>query len=258
MADIIQLRRDTETNWTVENPTPSQGELCWEINTNKFKIGDGATAWASLPYLFEFENYVQKSVKTRVLGISITEPVDPNEGDWYISSVDGHYYKYEDSDWVDEGLPSSGDRVIDLNDAQEDIYEYDISWIEQSVSDYAIVVVEIDGFNINPTLWIYDGSSWTRSYNTYIEHVLESEDDYYSELTRDSFGRVTNEDVWETASKLVKKTETTITRTGAFVSSEVKSIYDPTGTYIISNITKTITRDSFNRVSSVTNTREDT
>lgn len=46
----IQLRRDTATNWTTNNPTPASGEPCFETDTGKFKIGDGITAYNDLPY----------------------------------------------------------------------------------------------------------------------------------------------------------------------------------------------------------------
>jgi len=50
MAIQIQLRRDTAANWTNNNPTLAEGELGSETDTDKFKIGDGATAWTSLAY----------------------------------------------------------------------------------------------------------------------------------------------------------------------------------------------------------------
>ena len=50
MAVRIQLRRDTAANWTSGNPTLTQGEVGFETNTGKFKIGDGSTAWNSLGY----------------------------------------------------------------------------------------------------------------------------------------------------------------------------------------------------------------
>lgn len=46
----MQQRRDTAANWTANNPTLSAGEIGFETNTGKFKIGDGATAWNSLAY----------------------------------------------------------------------------------------------------------------------------------------------------------------------------------------------------------------
>lgn len=53
MATKIQLRRDTAANWTSANPTLSQGELGYETDTDKVKIGDGTTAWTSLGYLID-------------------------------------------------------------------------------------------------------------------------------------------------------------------------------------------------------------
>jgi hypothetical protein len=52
MANKIQFRRDTASNWTSANPTLSQGELGFETDTNKFKVGTGSTAWNSLSYTF--------------------------------------------------------------------------------------------------------------------------------------------------------------------------------------------------------------
>lgn len=46
----IQLRRDTSSNWTSEDPVLLAGEMGFETNTSKFKFGDGSTAWSSLPY----------------------------------------------------------------------------------------------------------------------------------------------------------------------------------------------------------------
>ena len=46
----IQLRRDTATNWTANNPTPASGEPCYETDTGRFKIGDGVTTYNNLPY----------------------------------------------------------------------------------------------------------------------------------------------------------------------------------------------------------------
>jgi hypothetical protein len=46
----IQFRRGTATQWTSADPTLSAGELGLETDTQKFKIGDGSTAWSSLAY----------------------------------------------------------------------------------------------------------------------------------------------------------------------------------------------------------------
>jgi hypothetical protein len=47
---IIQHKRGISTNWTSSNPTLAVGEIGYETNTGKFKIGDGASAWSALPY----------------------------------------------------------------------------------------------------------------------------------------------------------------------------------------------------------------
>ena len=46
----ILHRRDTAANWTTANPTLSAGEIGFETDTLKFKIGNGSTAWTSLTY----------------------------------------------------------------------------------------------------------------------------------------------------------------------------------------------------------------
>jgi hypothetical protein len=50
MANKIQVRRDTAANWTSTNPTLSQGEIGFETDTYKIKIGNGSSAWAALAY----------------------------------------------------------------------------------------------------------------------------------------------------------------------------------------------------------------
>ena len=50
MAVQIQLRRDTAANWTSADPTLAAGEFAIETDTDKYKIGDGSTAWTSLGY----------------------------------------------------------------------------------------------------------------------------------------------------------------------------------------------------------------
>ena len=50
MAIQIQLRRGTAAAWTAANPTLAVGELVIETDTDKYKIGDGSTAWTSLGY----------------------------------------------------------------------------------------------------------------------------------------------------------------------------------------------------------------
>lgn len=47
----VQQRRDTAANWTAANPVLLAGEVGWETDTGKAKLGDGTTVWASLAYI---------------------------------------------------------------------------------------------------------------------------------------------------------------------------------------------------------------
>ena len=64
MASIIQIRRDTASNWTSANPTLAQGELGIETDTLKVKAGDGTTAWTSASYLIDTGGYAAYSDTT--------------------------------------------------------------------------------------------------------------------------------------------------------------------------------------------------
>lgn len=51
MATKIQLRRDTESNWSTSNPILAEGEIGISTDKNNFKIGNGVLSWVSLKYL---------------------------------------------------------------------------------------------------------------------------------------------------------------------------------------------------------------
>lgn len=58
----IIMRNDTAENWTTKNPTLSKGEFGVENDTNKFKIGDGTTAWADLDYAGADESVIKSII----------------------------------------------------------------------------------------------------------------------------------------------------------------------------------------------------
>lgn len=51
----IVIRNDTTAAWEAANPVLLKGEMGIEYDTNKFKIGDGVTAWNSLGYAPEID-----------------------------------------------------------------------------------------------------------------------------------------------------------------------------------------------------------
>jgi hypothetical protein len=56
MATRMQQRRGTETQWTTANPILNIGEIGFESDTNKFKIGDGVNHWDDLPYFLDADS----------------------------------------------------------------------------------------------------------------------------------------------------------------------------------------------------------
>ena len=51
MANRLQLRRGMLDQWVLYNPLLAEGELAIELDTNKFKIGNGIDNWNDLPYV---------------------------------------------------------------------------------------------------------------------------------------------------------------------------------------------------------------
>jgi len=47
---VIKIRGDTAANWTSANPVLAAREVGLELDTRKYKVGDGTTAWSSLTY----------------------------------------------------------------------------------------------------------------------------------------------------------------------------------------------------------------
>jgi len=69
----MQQRRDTAAGWTSANPTLLQGELGFETDTKKVKIGDGSTAWSGLAYYAGFSISAYPLAAADIASNAITE-----------------------------------------------------------------------------------------------------------------------------------------------------------------------------------------
>ena len=73
MSTRMQQRRGTSEQWTSVNPVLAEGELGWESDTNKIKMGDGVNNWNSLAYFVD-EDAVAGSlgdyVEVALLGVA--------------------------------------------------------------------------------------------------------------------------------------------------------------------------------------------
>jgi hypothetical protein len=50
MATRMQQRRGTQAQWTAANPILAAGEIGFETDTSKFKMGNGSSTWSALQY----------------------------------------------------------------------------------------------------------------------------------------------------------------------------------------------------------------
>ena len=103
MATRIQFRRGLAASWTSANPTLAQGEMGIELDTDFFKIGDGLTAWTSLPY-----GGLQgpQGTSINVIGSVETEedlPATGEQNDAYIVQSNGDLYVWDLTQWDNVG-----------------------------------------------------------------------------------------------------------------------------------------------------------
>ena len=77
MATRMQQRRGTASQWTTANPILAAGEIGFESDTNKFKIGDGVNHWEDLGYFLDetalggsFDDYIPLTQKGSANGVA--------------------------------------------------------------------------------------------------------------------------------------------------------------------------------------------
>lgn len=121
MATRIQLRRDTAANWTANAPVLAVGEIGYETDTKKWKIGDGATDWSSLPY----QPYAQQiadildaitaiNAETALLDTHLTAGGTRHTKDQVgLSAVlNAEQFRTDLSGYPNVTSPASGDKII--------------------------------------------------------------------------------------------------------------------------------------------------
>ena len=76
MATRMQQRRGTAAQWTAANPVLAAGEIGFETDTNKFKVGNGSTAWASLTYFVDASVAFDSDEVTAAIEAAIANVID--------------------------------------------------------------------------------------------------------------------------------------------------------------------------------------
>ena len=93
MHSLIMIRNDTKENWASVNPTLLKGEIGIEMDTKKFKVGNGSTAWNSL-------GYFGSSVVYGTLSNGVFSDHDADTDALYVDTTTKKIYRYSGSAYV--------------------------------------------------------------------------------------------------------------------------------------------------------------
>ena len=121
----IQLKRATASQWTSANTVLFAGEIGYETDTNKFKIGDGTAGWTSLSY---FNGNLSGSNLNDLLDVTIT------------SAANGDFLRWNGSAWINDAVNLSTDTVG--------------SYVESLVAGTGVTVTNNSGEGAAPTIAI--------------------------------------------------------------------------------------------------------
>jgi hypothetical protein len=85
---IIKLRRDTTDNWEQVNPVLAKDEPGWDFELRQLRIGDGVTAWLSLPVISGARGDTGSTGSMGSKGAPAVTSVRPNPGwEWQLSQA---------------------------------------------------------------------------------------------------------------------------------------------------------------------------
>ena len=133
---LLQVRRGSTSEWYDNNPTLSAGEWGYDTTTKKYKIGDGLTAWNSLPYAsilpnssdlvgnsgigITFAATTGTPVTISVTGITASQVLDFSEAVDNVINLESIQDIVASGDHVTTGFLRNGTGiVIDYNDASD-------------------------------------------------------------------------------------------------------------------------------------------
>lgn len=106
LKTVIQVRRDTAANWELNKTTvPAAGEPCFETDTGVLKMGDGVTAYESLPAIgagaassaTHYEGVREGEETDNAVIERVLDGASPNKDDIFIikTLISGENYSYK-------------------------------------------------------------------------------------------------------------------------------------------------------------------
>ena len=162
---LIQLRRDTSANWNSVNPVLASGEIGYETDLNRFKVGDGVKTWSALNY-------------SSAGGISVgsTPPDAPSNGSPWFNTDDGALYIYYDdgvgspsAQWVQvQSNTAIESTILSRLDDLEAAADFPIRLNTQTISANYSIPSGYNGVTAGPitiasgvTVTVPSGSAWS-------------------------------------------------------------------------------------------------
>lgn len=127
---ILQIRRETESNWTTINPVLRAGEFGYEVDSNRLKVGNGSTPWVDLEYV--------TGGGSGLSTVSESPPPEPQTGNVWFNSSNGITYIYYDSYWIEIGGVTGQDGISIGPTAPSNT---DVLWYDTTESGDAVVPV---------------------------------------------------------------------------------------------------------------------
>ena len=106
LKTVIQVRRDTAANWELNKATvPAAGEPCFETDTGILKMGDGVTAYESLPAIgagaassaTHYEGVREGEETDDAVIERVLDGASPNKDDIFVikTLISGENYSYK-------------------------------------------------------------------------------------------------------------------------------------------------------------------
>ena len=165
----IQLRRGSATDWTTIDPVLAEGEIGYEIDTGRFKIGkEGGNQWSMLPYaggsdiipgtgiatIFDATNNaytIHSVIESSGNGLYVEEISLSGDG---LTSASGTFYKIGLDDRL-QALANNNNSGILVGTNESGI-------ITRSLSEGSnIDITDADGIDNNPTIGLSEDITLT-------------------------------------------------------------------------------------------------
>ena len=102
----IQFRRGSASQWNLVNPVLASGEPGFELDTGRYKIGDGASRWRDLAYMLDVS--VAQDMFSRVTVDGVVQPSYDIDSTPITAGDIGAYTRAEVDELVNDVLRNTG------------------------------------------------------------------------------------------------------------------------------------------------------